>query len=537
MPLARLVAIETTLVSFSILLVLDRVAPWALFILSVAIGLEVSRRVRDHDESVARWTLRIAGVGFLASILVAGSTRSFRAIREARAVSSLAAAPEGAPNILLLILDTVRASSLELYGGAAQNTPNLMRRAATGILFENAYSTASWTLPSHASMFTGQYASRTGADWKVPLDARYPTLAEELQRRGWATGGFVGNTVAAWYRTGLSRGFLHYYDTPYTVQEALLETTLTQSKSFVSALIEWQTNGWLRGAIQRQFPFTMAAHGNYVYRDLISAEEVADRFLAWQGALPKGRPFFAFLNIFDAHAPYLPPQSYRAKFGAHNTDRERYLGAIAYEDATIESLLHELERRGALRNTIVVITADHGELFGEHKLVGHGNALYREQLRVPLLVLNAPGVSSPSRIRAPVSLRDLAATIMALAGVGDSHPLGGVPLLQVLNSCAERCADVSPAIAELSRGINVDPQSFAGRADQKSVVNDSLQVIASSEETLLAFDLRRDSLQLNDDALCGESEERGEAARTLLIRTLLEGGIVWDSVPASAACR
>src|SRR5262249_1413595 len=130
------------------------------------------------------------------------------------------APPRGAKNVLLIVLDTVRAQSLSLYGYSRDTTPNLRRIAARGVRFDQALSTAPWTAPSHASMFTGRWPHELSIGWSRPLDATHPTLAEFLSARGYKTAGFVANTTYCSYETGLDRGFARYDDydvTPRTV--------------------------------------------------------------------------------------------------------------------------------------------------------------------------------------------------------------------------------------------------------------------------------------------------------------------------------
>lgn len=518
--LARLATFEVALAAFAILLLLQRIAPWALLVIALAVAVRFHAWAAGHVRELRVAARRIAAIGSAASLLVATGTIALRSLRERSAVRQLAAAPAGTPNVLLLILDTVRARSMGLYGGAVSNTPALGAWAERGVLFESAYSTASWTLPSHASMFTGAYASRSGADWRAPLGTERATLAEVLGEHGLVAGGFVANTVAAWYRTGLARGFTRYEDAPLTLDEVLLSTTFTQSTSVVNAYIEWNASRWPRAALQALAPLSLRPHGNYLWNDDIPAHAVAERFLDWERGLA-GRPFFAFLNFFDAHAPYLPPPRYRSLYGTGGRAIDRYLGAIRYMDDEIDALLRELDRRGRLRNTIVIVTSDHGESFGEHDLVGHGNGLYRNQIRVPLLILNGPGLPAGRRVAVPVSLRDLAATIADLAGI-TRHPFGGTSLRRLIVN-GERDG-LSPAIAEVSRSINVNPGSFVGRADQKSFIDDSVHVVGSSLGTLAAFDIREDSLE--EDDLC-DGGDPCAAARALLARVLEAHRIVW----------
>ena len=120
--------------------------------------------------------------------------------------------PGDPPNVLLITLDTVRADHLSLYGYGRPTSPVLERLARLGIRFDEARAPAPWTLPSHASMFTGRWHHELSVDWMTPLDKKYPTLAEYLGSRGYATAGFVANLFACSYDSGLSRGFTHYED-------------------------------------------------------------------------------------------------------------------------------------------------------------------------------------------------------------------------------------------------------------------------------------------------------------------------------------
>ncbi len=518
---ALLTAFVGGIVAFAILLLFQRISPWALATLALGCAVQLHALARKREGLLRRASRMLAVAGVLASVLVASSTKLLRARGESRALASLAAVPEGTPNVLLIILDTVRASSMGMFGGPYDNTPRLAEWGRRGVVFDRAFSASSWTLPSHASMFTGAYASIAGADWKVPLGEACVTLAEVMRAHGLVTGGFAANSVAAWYRTGLAQGFLHYEDTKYSLAEYALSTTLTQTRSVVNAYYEWEKSHWLRGAVKGALPLSLVAHGNYVAHDFIPAGEIADGFLRWQGGL-EGRPFFAFLNFFDAHAPYVPPTPYRTMYGKEGLDIDRYHGAIRYMDAEVDRVLRTLERRGVLRNTIVIITSDHGELFGEHGLVGHGNGLYLDQLHVPLVILNAPGVPAGQRIGELVSLRDLAATIVDLALGTRDRALGGTSLRPVMTG--EVGSAVSPVIAEVNKGINVSPATLAGRADQKSVVTDTVHVIQSNVNTLGVYAHARDPREEHD--LSADPAARA-GALALMQQVLDAHGIRW----------
>jgi arylsulfatase A-like enzyme len=321
------------------------------------------------------------------------------------------ARPDGdGPNVLLVVLDTVRAIELGLYGFKPTTSPNLDAFAAQGVVFDQAFATAPWTAPSHAGLFTGRRVYELSIDWRVALDGTYPTLAEVLHDAGYATVGAVANTEYASAETGLARGFDHYEDYPRSLTEASRWTGLSRG-----AVRLWRS---LRHQPLRALP------------DRIDAARISRRFLRWLDGHP-GRPFFAFLNYFDAHEPYYPPEPFWSRHlpdeprrpravtpGAWSmpaviTGRRAYDGAIAYLDEQVGALLDSLRARRALRETLVVIVGDHGEEFFEHGLMGHGNSLYAQSVRVPL-VLVWPGHLPAVRVGAPVSLASFPATVMDL---------------------------------------------------------------------------------------------------------------------------
>ncbi|MEJ7812354.1 MAG: sulfatase [Gemmatimonadaceae bacterium] len=405
----------TALGVWGILQLATQLHPLARVLLALGVGVQAGRVAARRAEGFAR-LVRVTLPALAALfVLLGASVLGRKAMAERRALAALSSAPAGAPNILLIILDTVRSLDLSLYGYARATTPNLARFAARGTTFEWAISPAPWTLPAHASMFTGIEPAELSADWRTPLDRRQPTLAERLAARGYRTAGFVANTEYVSAESGLARGFAHYEDFRITPATVLLTGS----------------------ALSRGVANAEPVRDIIGYHDVIgrkSAAQVNGDFLRWQQA-SAGRPFFAFLNYYDAHHPYLPPAPYDtlyAERGAarnpnlHNdrpvsrreaaAELDAYDGAIAYLDAQVGALLDSLDWRNVLGNTLVVITADHGEEFGEHGLLGHGNSLYLPALRVPLVIALPGRVTAGARVAAPVTTRDLAATILALAG-------------------------------------------------------------------------------------------------------------------------
>jgi len=326
------------------------------------------------------------------------------------------------PNVIFIVLDTVRADHLSSYGYSRPTTPNLDRLAARGVLFENAIAPTSWTLASHASMFTGLLPHQNGADWWLPLRPGPRTLAEILRSRGYATAGFVANFDYCQKGWGLARGFDVYGDDSDTLRHNLAGTLLG------TALIQPAYQHFCRfDALERQ-----------------DAQQINQEVFQWLRRAPH-RPFFLFVNYFDTHVPYLTEPPYDHRFGklpnrlvhklfdalqTHRrvrgiTSAERatliaaYDNCLAYLDAQVGRLIDFLGRTPEGRNTIIIVTSDHGEAFGEQGYYSHGYNLYRELLHVPLIIAG-PGIPQDVRIGHLVRTRDLFSTVLDLAAGGHS---------------------------------------------------------------------------------------------------------------------
>jgi arylsulfatase A-like enzyme len=306
-----------------------------------------------------------------------------------------AVAPAEAPNLLLIVLDTVRADHLAPYGYQRVTTPRIdafVEERATR--YSRARSAGTYTLPSHASLFTGLYPSVHGADhpraegqsgvsrWTLRpalgLRPDVPTLAEVLHEHGWRTAAIVANNAFLHHSFGLDRGFERYDDR---------DTALT--------------NEYL--ALAQYAGFALRT-GHLPNREGDEITAAALRWLDGWGA----RPFFLMLNYMDAHAPYMPQERHAACFSderpADALHPSRELWPLLYDrslldlDQHVGELLDQLERRGLLENTAVIITADHGEALGEHDYWAHAWSLYEELVHVPLYV--APAALSGGRLRA-----------------------------------------------------------------------------------------------------------------------------------------
>ena len=379
----------------------------------VALGM-ASRLVpllERHAIGLRRWLLW-SFPGLVGLVLVmAGSVFAGDWVKERREAGR-PLPPADSPNVLLIVLDTVRADHLSLYGYHRATTPKLEQLAKRGIRFDKVRATAPWTLPSHASMFTGRWPHELGVEWMTPLRGKFPTLAEYLGSHGYATAGFAANTLFCSYDTGIDRGFAHYEDYELGPLDAV-RTAFAVDVAFkgVFGLALNYGRSFDAGPLR---PLQDVLLGWVLARDRISARAINQKFVDWLARRREpGRPFFAFLNYFDAHSPYVPPTIAGHRFGLRprtvvdakvldgwrdvkklelplylrTLARDAYDNCLAYLDDQLGELFEELQRRGELDRTLVIVTSDHGEGLGEHDLFDHGESLYRTEIGVPLLIV------------------------------------------------------------------------------------------------------------------------------------------------------
>jgi arylsulfatase A-like enzyme len=472
----------------------------AVALLTLGVSVQSARVLVRHLPGSLR-AMRLATWALAALVLVtAVAVHPTRRWLESRALGSLPQARmAGSPNVVLIVMDTVRAKSLSVYGYPLATTPTLERLAGRGVVFDRAISTAPWTAPSHGSMFTGLYTDQLKVDWLVPLESTPRTLAEVLRDEGYATGGFVANVAQCTANLGFGRGFARYDDFHVLSPSQFLQASGFGRRAFL-ALRDLK--------VHRYAPD---------YRWDKPGSDVVDDFLEWQGE-QKDRPYFAFLNFMDAHGPYRNgEQSYRGtriSDQAGRTDpydqqrllearswpmQQNYNARIAYVDAQIDRLLLELERRGTLENTVVVVTSDHGELFGEHGRWGHGFKAYTEVLHVPLLVV-APGrIPEGVRVADFVSLRDLPATIVEIVGVS-ANPFPGSSLSARWNATGGAS---SPVLVQFSETRL--PGSKLPRPKTSSLVADGYQYIVTHNVKEELFEVANDPYSTADLVAAGQS--------------------------------
>lgn len=287
-------------------------------------------------------------------------------------------------HLLLVTIDTLRADAVGAYGRQPSPTPNLDRLAAAGTLFRRVQSHVPLTLPSHSTIFTGRLPFENGVrnNGTYALPESAVTLAESLRQQGFETGAGVASFVLA-RKFGLAQGFATYDD------------SLGNDGGAVRAL-----------------------------RAEIPAARVYDKWQAWLGAhaaaaeKPEGRLFY-WAHFYDPHLPYEPPAAELAAFPG-----DPYAGEVAYADAQVGRMIADLAAKGLLADTLVVVTSDHGEGFGEHGEKGHGLLTYQESLAVPLL-LRGPGIPAGRAVDARVGLVDLMPSLLEALGVAPPAGLAG----------------------------------------------------------------------------------------------------------------
>ncbi|WP_254538281.1 sulfatase [Halomarina litorea] len=330
------------------------------------------------------------------------------------------------PNLLLIVLDTVRRDRLSCYGHDRETTPTLDAFADRATRYEQAVAAAPWTAPSHASMFTGQYPTRHRVFGSQPqLDEGLPVVADRLRAAGYTTMGF-SNSFFTGVEHGYSRGFDTYHDLP----------SLPRPK-------------WAGGHMFEATP----EYARFLARYFLTDDDVS-YFQTAKARSELGRaddPFFCFLNLRSAHNPYTPPPRYREPYEeqftrwdevdeetAHSVASgdggERYMvgdldvgeadwdlvghwydAELRYMDDLLAGLFDQLKRDDIFEDTLVVVTSDHGEHLGEHGLLGHNFSLSEILVNVPLLV-KWPDQTEERVSDELVSLADLAPTFADVAG-------------------------------------------------------------------------------------------------------------------------
>lgn len=373
-----------------------------------------------------------ATTGWMVSVMiaVASARNSQTHLREWAAPSAGQPADARAdePNILVVVLDTLRADRVGVYGDS-KLTPNLDHLARSSIVYTQAISTAPWTLPMHASLFTGLYPHEHGVSWgHYALDDRAPLLAELLKGRGYSTFAISNNWLLS-KENGFAGGFDAFLETPNDPHVANWRMTLR-------CAIPRRVAHWMG------VPDGLADDAGSAWTNWLTARRLRNE-------IQRPGPFFGFINYFEPHDPYHPPRAYlethlsesqrqayrdfrqeQADLCAHacgladtfSQEQIKLMAAlydaeVAYQDAKLGELFEKMSNLGLLDKTWLVVTSDHGELFGESNLVFHTAGSHYQLLHIPLMV-RPPGGVEGRVVHAPVQPVDVFHRLVEIGGVG-----------------------------------------------------------------------------------------------------------------------
>ena len=418
------------------------------------------------------------------------------------------------PNIILLTIDALRADHLSCYGYPKPTSPNIDRLAAEGVQFKHAVSTAPWTFPAFSAIHTSMYPSELGVSaFNVPLtqiyrerlDSLRVTLAEALREQGYRTQAVVTNP---WLfpEFGFSQGFdgytvvdrQHAHDYDVVLSDTLVGQLTGHAEPADAAL---------RGLYEA----LMGPTGQPVWD--VRADRVTAEVLNWLDANHQDR-FFLWVHYIDPHYPFSPPAAYRPSIpgvsderldylGSYNeddiytgrarlrpADREAivalYDGEIRYVDHYIGQVLNRLDALGLRDNTLLTLSADHGEEFWEHGGYQHGHSLYNELLHVPLIIRGPRGFESPRQVDTVVRHVDIAPTLIEIAGGTFHAEARGANLLPLLSAGSQ-----TPHIA-FSEGLFLTAEKKTIRDGDRKLIYDPFS--GASE----LYDLRADPRELNN---------------------------------------
>jgi arylsulfatase A-like enzyme len=424
---------------------LQPLSPWrtpvvgAALVAGLGTGFVLARRVRPR-----RWTWAASVGGLLLALGLVGAVRGFT-LPQASDDGPGAAVPTAAPNVVVVLIDTLRADHLSCYGYERPTSPAIDRFATESVLFTRAFSQSTWTKPATASLFTGRYPSQHGAYLeKARLPDTELLLPEAFGQIGYRTAVFSGNPwITPDY--GFDQGVDDFYSV-YDERFARVTLYMMTLKRLSKALDRGWTYNRVKMLVLGEFSTTERdAHLN---REIV-------RWLDEHGQ----RPFFMHVHYMSPHHPYDPPAPFdrfvpdpsltpvtyypkKSYFffeegeelpAAQRADMvARYDGDILFVDGVFDDLLATLRARDLLDRTVVVLTSDHGEEFFDHRNWGHGQSVYNELTHVPLIVRHPALFPPGTRVASPVMTVDVMPTVLELAGAAPPHGLAGRSLLPLL---------------------------------------------------------------------------------------------------------
>jgi arylsulfatase A-like enzyme len=413
------------------------------------------------------------------------------------------------PNILVVLIDTLRADKVGASASDPKLTPFLASLAERGYFFQNAYAQSSWTNPSVGSLLTSRYQSQHHlTSFQAVLSADEVSVAEILQQHGYATGGFLANFLLR-SNLGFGQGFDRYQTYSRT------EGTEPGNKTFIKARadrINSEALSWLDQihADRPQAPVFLYLHYMEPHNPYDPPDELLDRVLAG-----RPRPDQAAIN-----ERMMLPNVGRFTDEQLQAVKDLYDAEVMSIDASLRALFKGLEERHFLDNSIVVVLADHGEEFREHGLMGHHQTLYEEVLRVPLIVL-VPGHTSSVSVAPIVSVTDVAPTLLDLAGIPAPETFEGGSLRGAMGiprhrwwpfGVAEKMSPAGIPTTGVAYSELIKDGTARSRPHERALINGKEKIIADVDGEHEYYDLRADPGETNPNGLESAARARLTAA-------------------------
>lgn len=362
-------------------------------------------------------------------------------------------------NILLITIDTLRADYLGCYGNKAVKTPTLDKLAKDGHLFEKAFCQSPYTTPSHCSIMTSTYMNQHKAINGAAMKDGLPTVAEILNSNGYKTAAFVSCGMVRSGNSRLDKGF-DYYEDSLSSYSSFFRHDECQYLLTVNIISKLQDH---------QIP------GNIV----------SDRSIKWLSR-KKNKPFFCWLHYFDPHDPYDAPEPYKNMYEEmidrdlpYQFERMRYAGEVTYADSQIGRVIESLKKNKLYDNTLIIITSDHGEAFGEkHGDIieyNHGDHLYDTTQHVPLIIKLPTERDINHRISHIVQLIDIAPSILEFLGNNKYAPFKGVSLMDLIKGQKRNKSGIS--FSESASPLNTTQEKILNERRLSSVRTEKIKYI------------------------------------------------------------
>jgi arylsulfatase A-like enzyme len=434
------------------------------------------------------------------------------------------------PNIILIVLDTARAKSFSCYGYHRKTTPNIDRIAEEGVLYRWCFAPSNWTLPCHASLFTGLYPVNHGCNaYSLYLYENIPALPEILQNTGYNTVGISCNGLVSepmGFRRGFNvfkecwgLGFSNFFLKGETRKERVKELIDLLRGGKFRALGRWFATRFLKNrlsVITNSVPYTRKALG--------VVKKVLKELLGHSSG-----PLFLFINLMGTHAVYNPPHPFRGTWSSRRMTHQKALGEIkaypdyydfyarpelqgkvnwaeitnfydeelCFVDSVIGHIFEMVESAGFKQSTFFVITSDHGEMLGEHGLYGHIWGLYNEVIHIPMII-SFPEFGFGRIVENPVQLHDLFATILEIADIPYPTPKDSISLCSSEKRTVAMSQDVDSEMDLVHiMGRNPDLSLTSPWASRSCAVVDEalIKAIATPSGYRELYDLRSDYLE------------------------------------------